>query len=139
METLLNEIESPIDTVLADGAYDQPSVYRALAAHQDKHGNGVAIKSVIPPNLGFRAEMPDDSKLRIDNIRLLEQGRKRWQKNTDYGRRAKAENAIYRYKAIIGNKLKSRSFVNQKTESKVAINILNIMTKLGRASAKKIA
>jgi hypothetical protein len=139
METLLNEIESPIDTVLADGAYDQPSVYQALTAHQDKHGNGVVIKSVIPPNLGFRAEMPDDSKLRIDNIRLLEQGRKRWQKNTDYGRRAKAENAMYRYKAIIGNKLKSRSFVNQKTESKVAINILNIMTKLGRPSAKKIA
>lgn len=117
----------------------QSPVYQALAAHQDKHGNGVVIKSVIPPNLGFRAEMPDDSKLRIDNIRLLEQGRKRWQKNTDYGRRAKAENAMYRYKAIIGNKLKSRSFVNQKTESKVAINILNIMTKLGRASAKKIA
>jgi Transposase DDE domain len=139
METLLNEIESPIDTVLADGAYDQPSVYQALTAHQDKHGNGVVIKSVIPPNLGFRAEMPDDSKLRIDNIRLLEQGRKRWQKNTDYGRRAKAENVMYRYKAIIGNKLKSRSFVNQKTESKVAINILNIMTKLGRPSAKKIA
>ena len=137
--TLLNEIESPIDTVLADGAYDQPSTYQALTDHQDKHGNGIVIKAVIPPNLGFRAEMTDDSKLRIDNIRLFEQGRKRWQKHTDYGRRAKAENAIYRYKTIIGNKLKSRSFLNQKTESKVAINILNIMTKLGRPSTQKIA
>jgi hypothetical protein len=54
-------------------------------------------------------------------------------------RRAKAENVMYQYKAIIGNKLKSRAFVNQKTESKVAINILNIMTKLSRPSAKKIA
>jgi len=137
--TLLEEIDSPIDTVLADGAYDQPSTYKALIAHQNQHGNEIPIKAVVPPNLGFRAEMPDDSKLRLDNIRLMEQGRKRWQKNTDYGRRAKAENAMYRYKAIIGNKLKSRSFVNQKTESKVAINILNIMTKLGRPSAKKIA
>jgi len=41
--------------------------------------------------------MPDDSKLRLDNIRLMEQGRKRWQKHTDYGRRAKVENTIYRY------------------------------------------
>jgi len=136
---LLDEIESPIDTVLADGAYDQPSTYQALIAHQDKHGNGTTIQAIIPPNLGFKAEASDDSKLRLDNIRLMEQGRKRWQKHTDYGRRAKAENTIYRYKSIIGNKLKSRAFLNQKTESKVAANILNIMTKLGMPSTKKIA
>ena len=136
---LLEEINGLIDTVLADGAYDQQSTYQALTAHQNKHGNKVQIKAVIPPNLAFRAEMPDDSKLRLDNIRLMALGRKRWQKHTNYGRRAKAENAIHRYKLIIGNKLKSRSFLNQKTESKVAVNILNIMTKLGMSSAKKIA
>lgn len=137
--TLLEEIDNPIDTVLADGAYDQPSTYKALIAHQNQHGNEIPIKAVVPPNLGFRAEMPDDSKLRLDNIRLMEQGRKRWQKHTNYGRRAKAENAIYRYKSIIGNKLKSRTFLNQKTESKVAANILNIMTKLGMPDTKKFA
>jgi hypothetical protein len=137
--TLLEEIDSPIDTVLADGAYDQPSTYKALIAYQNQHGNEIPIKAVVPPNLGFRAEMPDDSKLRLDNIRLMEQGRKRWQKHTNYGRRAKAENAIYRYKSIIGNKLKSRTFLNQKTESKVAANILNIMTKLGMPDTKKFA
>ena len=125
--------------MLADGAYDQPSTYEALIAHQNKHGDEVLIKAVIPPNLGFRAEMPDDSKLRLDNISLMEQGRKRWQKHTDYGRRAKAENAIYRYKSIIGNKLKSRAFLNQKTESAVVVGILNIMTKLGMPATKKIA
>jgi hypothetical protein len=137
--TLLEEIDSPIDTVLADGAYDHPSTYKALISHQNQHGNEIPIKAVVPPNLGFRAEMPDDSKLRLDNIRLMEQGRKRWQKHTNYGRRAKAENAIYRYKSIIGNKLKSRTFLNQKTESKVAANILNIMTKLGMPDTKKFA
>ena len=137
--TLLEEIDSPIDTVLADGAYDQPSTYKALIAHQNQHGNEIPIKAVVPPNLGFRAEMPDDSKLRLDNIRLMEQGRKRWQKHTNYGRRAAAENAIYRYKSIIGNKLKSRTFLNQKTESKVAANILNIMTKLGMPDTKQFA
>jgi len=137
--TLLEEIDNPIDTVLADGAYDQPCTYEALTAHQNKYNNETQIKAIIPPNLGFRAEMSDDSKLRLDNIRLMELGRQRWQKHTDYGRRAKAENTIYRYKTIIGNKLKSRSFLNQKTESKVAVNILNIMTKLGTPITKKIA
>ena len=77
--------------------------------------------------------------LRNDNIRILEQGRHHWQKETNYGRRAKVENTMYRYKIIIGNKLKSRSIENQKIESKIAVSILNKMTNLGMPCSKKIA
>jgi hypothetical protein len=136
---LLEQIETPIDSVLADGAYDQIVTYKAMEAHQEKHGNGLAIKAYIPPNLGFRPENPNDSKLRIDNIKMLEQSRHLWQKKTEYGRRAKAENTMFRYKTIIGNKLKARSTENQKVESNVAVNILNRMTKLGMPRSKKIA
>lgn len=136
---LLDQIEDPIDTVLADGAYDQPSTYEAMSNHQEKFGNGLIIKAAIPPNLGFRPEMPTDSKLRVDNIRILEKGRQKWQKESAYGRRAKVENIMFRYKTIIGNKLKSRSFLNQKTECKVAVNILNTMIQLGMPCSKKCA
>ena len=136
---LLEQIEVPIDTILADGAYDQIITYKAMEDHQTKHGNGLKIKAAIPPNLGFRAEMPNDSNLRKDNIRIIEQGRQRWQDYTDYGRRAKVENTMYRYKIIIGNKLKSRSIENQRIESKVAVNIINKMTSLGMPCSKKIA
>ncbi len=47
----------------------------------------------------------EDYKLRVDNIRVLEQGRERWQKHTNYVRRAKVENAMHRYKTIIGKDL----------------------------------
>ena len=137
--TILNQIGSPIDTVLGDGAYDQPSVYDAMIAHQEKYGNGLEIKAAIPPNLGFRPEMPTDSKLRVDNIRVFEKGRQRWQEHADYGRRARAENGMFRYKTIIGNKFKSRSFSSQKTESKIAVNILNKMAGLGMPCSKKFA
>jgi hypothetical protein len=70
---------------------------------------------------------------------LTHQGRQRWQDYTDYGRRAKVENTMYRYKIIIGNKLKSRSIDNQKIESKIAVNILNQMTNLGMPCSQKIA
>jgi len=136
---LLNQIKSPIDTLLGDGAYDQPSTYQAMTLHQEKFGNGLPIKAAIPPNLGFRAKMDSDSILRTDNILIFEQSRRQWQEHTDYGRRAKAENTMFRYKTIIGNKLKSRSILNQITESKVAVNILNIMTKLGMPCSKKAA
>jgi hypothetical protein len=46
---------------------------------------------------------------------------------------------MYRYKIIIGNKLKSRSIDNQKIESKIAVNILNQMTNLGMPCSQKIA
>lgn len=136
---LLDQIEASIDSVLADGAYDQIVTYESMENHEAKHGNGLEIKAFIPPNLGFRAENQNDSKLRIDNIRILEKSRHLWQKKTDYGRRAKAENAMFRYKTIIGNKLKARSTENQKVESKVAVNILNRMTKLGMPRSKKVA
>jgi hypothetical protein len=136
---LLDQIESSIDTMLADGAYDQPSVYDAMIAHQKEFGNGLEMKAAIPTNLGFRPEMPTDSKLRIENIRVLEKGRQRWQEHTDYGRRARAENTIFRYKTIIGNKLKSRAFLSQKTETAIGVNILNKMTGLGMPCSKKFA
>ena len=136
---LLEQIETAIDTILADGAYDQVITYKAMEDHKTSHSNGLKIKAAIPPNLGFRAEKPEDSMLRNDNIRILEQGRHHWQKETNYGRRAKVENAMYRYKIIIGNKLKSRSIENQKIESKIAVNILNKMTNLGMPCSQKIA
>ena len=136
---LLEQIEISIDTILADGAYDQLITYKAMEDHQTKYGNGLEIKASIPPNLGFRAERSEDSNLRTDNIRIFERGRHCWQKETDYGRRAKVENTMYRYKIIIGNKLKSRSIETQKIESKVAVRILNRMTNLGMPCSQKIA
>ena len=110
-----------------------------MEEHQIKYNQGIEIKASIPPNLGFRAENPNDSKLRIDNIRILEKSRHLWQKKADYGRRSRAENTMFRYKTIIGNKLKARSTENQKVESKVAVNILNKMTELGMPRSKKVA
>ena len=118
---------------------DDELAYEALINHETNFGNGVRVKAAIPPNLGFRAEMQNDSVLRKDNIRVIEQVRQRWQDYTDYGRRAKVENTMYRYKIIIGNKLKSRSIDNQKIESKIAVNILNQMTNLGMPCSQKIA
>lgn len=40
---------------------------------------------------------------------------------------------IGRWKAVIGPKLNSRNFDNQKTEARVGVQVLNRMTELGRA------
>ena len=58
-------------------------------------------------------------------------GRKAWECKTEYFRRLLVENAIGRYKQIIGGKLRSRSEDNQKTEASLGCKILNRMVRLG--------
>jgi hypothetical protein len=48
-----------------------------------------------------------------------------------YTIQAKVENAMYRYKTLIGRKLSARDFKNQKTESKIGVKVINWMTDLG--------
>jgi hypothetical protein len=55
-----------------------------------------------------------------------------WQKSSGYNQRSRIETQIGRWKAVIGSKLKTRSFESQKTEVKIGVRILNRMTELGR-------
>ncbi len=54
-----------------------------------------------------------------------------WQKAVGYVRRSHAEIAIFRYKAIIGSRLRARTLPAQKTEAKFACSVLNRMAKPG--------
>ncbi len=49
------------------------------------------------------------------------------------------ETAMYRYKAIIGGRLRARSLPNQRVEMKVACSILNRMTGLGMPDTYRAA
>ena len=101
---------------------------------------GRPILVIVPPNLGFQKEQDSDPTHRKKNIKLLEdRGRARWQKAIDYERRALAENTMHRYKAIMGNKLISRTPANQNTEIQLGVKILNKMNGLCRPKAQKAA
>lgn len=50
----------------------------------------------------------------------------KWQAATGYGKRSLVENAIGRYKSIIGSRLRARSFGGQKTESPSAAPSSNV-------------
>src|SRR5215213_8158341 len=69
---------------------------------------------------------------RDDHLRSIQQhGRIGWQRRCGYGRRSLVETAMYRYKTIIGRRLHARPLPNQRTEAKIACNVLNRMTSLG--------
>lgn len=136
VEALLAQIEQPISEFIGDGGYDHPPTYSALKTHSESHLQ-VEPTIIIPPNIGFKGVTEDDPGSRRNNQRVIEeQGRERWQKQTDYGRRGVSENTFWRYKAIIGNKINSRNDAAQKNEVHIGILILNKFHKMGMPKLK---
>ena len=75
----------------------------------------------------LRSSARDGTIRRISKI-----GRHRWKKEVGYHRQARVENAFFRYKSILGDRLRSRTRAAQAVESVLACNVLNRMTELGR-------
>jgi len=58
-------------------------------------------------------------------------GRLGWQRATGYGRRSLAETAMFRYRTLIGRRLRARSLPGQKAEARMGCAVINRMTQLG--------
>ena len=65
-------------------------------------------------------------------------GRRQWKKESGYHRQGTALNAFFRYKSIIGDRLRARSQGGQQAEAAIACNVLNRMAELGRPSSYAI-
>jgi hypothetical protein len=66
---------------------------------------------------------------------VKEIGRRRWKKESGYHAQARVENAFFRYKSTIGDRLRSRCSKAREAEALIACNILNRMTALGRSAS----
>jgi hypothetical protein len=58
-------------------------------------------------------------------------GRRQWKKASGYHQQARIENTFFRYKTIVGPRLRARHPESQRAEAMIACNILNRMTGLG--------
>ena len=70
---------------------------------------------------------------------ISEHGRIAWQRSSGYCRRSLAETAMYRYKTIIGRRLHARILPNQRSEAKIACDVLNRMIWLGMPVTVRVA
>jgi hypothetical protein len=55
-----------------------------------------------------------------------------------YGKRALVETAMFRYKTLIGPKLRARTLATQQTEARIACSVINRMTQLGMPVSQRI-
>jgi hypothetical protein len=135
---LLEQVDNPLASLSADGAYDGTAVYEAA---QSK-GVGRTVRMLIPPGRDAKlAPRPsaalEERNRNIHSIREL--GRREWHKRSGYSRRSMAENADYRYKTVIGRSMRSRTLEGQRVEVQLASKILNTMTCLGMPNSYRMA
>jgi hypothetical protein len=133
---MLEQIEGTIARFTADGAYDSRPMYETLAA------SGIAnIRIVIPPmktaTMDTRATgvwcQRNEAIERIGSV-----GRRQWRKESGAHQQARAENGLYRYKRIIGDRLRALHRDAQKREALIAVSVINPMTALGMPESEKI-
>ena len=97
---------------------------------------GVAVSPARPSRVWALIEAVDGALFRSDDRGAS------WQKITDqrdlrrsafsgYTKRSMVENAVYRYKAIIGPEMRARTLARQRVEHRIGCEILNKMAALG--------
>ena len=127
---LLTQIQAPLAWAAADSAYDKEAVYEAIEAHSP----GRRTRVVIPPQRNATLSQNSNTAMqeRDRHIRAIERnGRREWYKLSGCTKRSMVENAVYRYKAIIGSEMRTRTLARQRVEHRIGCEILNKMTALG--------
>lgn len=136
--TLLEPLPYPIDEGLADGAYDKQPFYDLI----EKHAAGGRGKVTVPPRKDAQRSSdsgspPTQRDKHVDFIN--KHGKEAWKYAEYYFRRLKVENAMYRYKTIIGRHMRSRTLKSQKTEAALGCKILNQMSYMGLPRHQAVA
>ncbi len=70
--------------------------------------------------------------------RIGQVGRRQWRKESGARRQAQAENGVFRYKRIIGDRLRAQHCEAQKREALIAVSVINRMTALGMPESVKV-
>ncbi len=133
---LIELIDEPIAQVSADGSYDSRDTHGHIqhggvraaisprkTAHIGQHGN-----SRQPP-------LPRDEALRA----IRRHGRAAWKRSVGYHRCSLAETAMFRIKALFGDRLSARLFDSQATEAYLRCRAINRMTQLGMPESYRVA
>ena len=130
---LLDQVGADVERFTGDGAYDCWAVYEALVP------GGTTV--VTPPSKTAVESGRDSPAGRARDAavtRVREVGRRQWKKETGYHRQARAENTFFRYKRLLGGRLRAREPDGQRVEVRLSCNVLNTMLELGAAKSYSI-
>jgi hypothetical protein len=100
---LIDGIEDDMASFTVDAAYDTLAIYDGSAAR-----NAIVV---VPPSrsaMQSRQRRSPSSARDSTVMRVQEIGRRQWKKESGYHQQARVENTFFRYKSIIGDRLRAR-------------------------------
>ena len=127
---LIDSIEGDIGSLTADAAYDTLAIYDASTARGTEVVISPSRSATRSRQRRSRSSARDRTILRIKKV-----GRRQWKKESGYHRQARVENTFFRYKSILGGRLRARHPRSQEAEAVMACNILNRMARLGMSES----
>jgi IS5 family transposase len=129
---LIEAVSDDATRVTADAAYDTVAFYDTAGAR----GATVVVPPTKTARVSRRRPRSSARDRTINKVKRI--GRRRWKKTSRYHQRARVENAFFRYKSIIGDRLRARTPGGRTVEALLACNILNAMTGMGRPASYAI-
>jgi hypothetical protein len=138
VKEMLAQIEQPLLSCAADGAYDKRRVYDALNLHSPH------VEILIPPRKNAHIWQHGNSKeerlKRDENLRYIRKyGRQQWKDDSGYHIRSLAETIMFRLKTMFGDKLSARLLETQTSQALIRCLALNRMTHLGMPDSYLVA
>ena len=129
---LIEAVNDDITRVTADATYDTVAFYDAAGVR----GASVVVPPAKTAKVSRRRPRSSARDRTITKVKRI--GRRRWKKTSRYHQQARAENAFFRYKSIIGDGLRARTSGGRTVEALLACNMLNAMTAMGRPASYAI-
>ena len=121
---LLRKVQGRVKTVTTDGSYDRRRVWKVI--------DDLGAHAVIPLRRGAMLRGEEAAKARNRHLRRIRKvGRAQWRRDSGQHKQAKVENAIGRFKKILGPSLRARCPDGQRVEAMMGCVILNRMLELG--------
>ena len=130
---LLQQIKEPIASFTGDKGYDQGTVYNHILGHTSD------AQIIIHPR--SNAAVSDKGKWthRDKHVqKILDDGVHKWRRESGYYQQSKVENTFYRYKTIIGRKLRARTEESREIETILGCQILNRFLEFGRCQSELV-
>lgn len=114
---VLNDRDTKIESVLADGAYDSNTNFQYLQEKKIKSGIKVRKNSIVSPK---------NNRLRNREVRLQTKDLLKWKKKRKYGHRWMSETAFSSIKRIFGEYVSATRFQNMVNEMMLKVSLYNL-------------
>ncbi len=130
---IIKKTKGKLASVTGDAAYDTVAIYAQAGAR--------GARVVVPPtrSASVTGGKPRSAERDKTIRRVAQVGRRRWKKESGYHQQGTVENAFFRYKSMLGDRLHARGLAAQKTEVAIGCKILNRLLGLGRPRSVALA